>query len=453
MKRERKYINKRIFIKAILLIVSFVLILSYMHVATTNDEKFTLMLVNNKFSNLIKLDSLDVHPPFYYIILKYFLFITTFWTKSLSIKIIFSRILSLGFAIGTFIYLNKILKFCHINLNWVYEWLIYISLPNVLSSLNVYSTSPIVNIRMYSLASLIIVMEFYYLLEFSSNSDAICLMILFTLSMYTHYFAAIISFALMITFSIYYIKSNKKLLLKRLIISFFIACLFYLPWMPYLYKQITIPNGTYDLSNIGFIKAASKFFIFVLILIVPVIYGVCNSHSKRLKLVLYEICGSLLLTFLLALAVSFIVQPVFDNRYVYPILLIYEFCSLNILFKYMLFYKSFCLKGYITLIICVLGLNMISSTYYQFANIDIPYERINRNITNILKKRKRIIYLKRINNTKDIDGTPINLEYTFRLINTNKLVNTNDNFKLKSKLVNRKLFEPVYSHIRSSSDN
>lgn len=50
------------------------------------DESFTLGLIKHNWSQIISLDSMDVHPPLYYLVVKLFLMITTFWTCSCPLK-------------------------------------------------------------------------------------------------------------------------------------------------------------------------------------------------------------------------------------------------------------------------------------------------------------------------------------------------------------------------------
>lgn len=459
-----KRLFKNSLITLIIFIISCLGVLCYFHPSTTFDEKYTLLLVTHRFSSLINLDSLDVHPPFYYILLKYFLIITTFWTKSIFIKIIFARILSLIFSVITYIYIYKIFKFSHMRIHAIYLWILFILLPNSLGSLNPYSTEPIVDIRMYSLSAMIIVMEFYYLLEILKNIQLylIIISILSTLAMYTHYFAAIISVMMIITFFVKFILLKKNFVAIKLSLSLFISILLYLPWLPFLYNQISIPPK--ETFNAG-IKGTSFhiiIFIFVCLILSYPIFWSKYHLNKQLNILSLEIGGTLLLTLLFVSTILLILRPMFNYRYMYPIFLLYELYALDILFEYMLNNKNK-LNIYAFMISIILLFNFIGSSYYQLRYIDLPTIKIDRNIVQIIKTRKKRINLNPKydraqlqpnfyggNHQYEIDETPINFEYAFFLSNHCKYVhskNLHGYFGINKKPAYKPVFKNVDSHI------
>lgn len=455
--------RKRNWYLIILFIISCLSILLYLHVATTFDEKYTLLLASHKFSHLIYFDSLDVHPPLYYIILRYFLIITTFWTTLIPIKIIFARLLSLIFSIVMVVYIYKTFELFGLNVRFGYQWILFILLPNVLCSYNPYNLQPLINIRMYSLAAMIIAVEFYYLNKISKNSNIklyVTVAILSGLAMCTHYFAAFITVIMIITFIIKF-RHNKSVV-KRLFLSLIISCLLYLPWLPYFYRRISIPKlETFNMGRFGTLAHIVLFIIICIILSYHIIWAKRHLNNK-INILSYEIVGTLGLTLFFISAILLIIRPMFNLRYIYPIFIIYELYCFDILFGYMM-HKIKLAKICAVLISILLFANISWSSYYQLSDIDIPDFKINKNIFNIAISNKQNICLNSkysrtsLNSTVlgknhqfEIDKTPINFEYAFLLSNYHKNIfakNLHNYFAINKKPAYKPIFKNIYMHI------
>lgn len=96
-------------------IINFVFVLvislffaSYLKLTIFPDEMFSLNLIHHNFIEIVKLDSLDVHPPLYYLVVKIIFDILLWKGHSIISEIILGRIISIAFTIVAFFYLTKI---------------------------------------------------------------------------------------------------------------------------------------------------------------------------------------------------------------------------------------------------------------------------------------------------------------------------------------------------------
>ena len=134
--------NKKAKLTLGLFLISIAYMLFFMHPTIWRDESFTMALVGHNYGDIIRLDSMDVHPPFYYIALRFFLSITAFWTNSLFTKVIIARLFSYILAILTFLTLSKTVKNLGVPGANAIQWAGFFLAPSIMR----YSTQ----IRMYA---------------------------------------------------------------------------------------------------------------------------------------------------------------------------------------------------------------------------------------------------------------------------------------------------------------
>lgn len=320
--------KKSIWIKLFYFIATFLLITWSFSISSYVDEDFSLGLIRHSWSQIITLDAMDVHPPLYYLTLKVFLNITTFWTSSMVIKTIFSRIFSVicfaimskGIQVIFKITLNK-------KINFFIIFLGLILLPNVLY----HATC----IRMYAFGAMLIIWELICLLKFRQKNRftfLIYALILAELAAYTHYFAAIIAGLLIFYEFISYIKNKQyRSAIKTGIIGCLLFILF-IPWATIAFKQIStvsqhywMPNSLNNFVDLFYYRAfpISVFFFIGFILLILLTILCYKKGSVSFKKIYRRVLFSFYGTMFLGIAISFLIRPIFQSRYLFFIFPLY----------------------------------------------------------------------------------------------------------------------------------
>lgn len=102
VKSKKKY-NILLCVIAILLLIFWTARIDLIN----KDNIFTLRMVQHSFPEIIKLDSMDVHPPLYYIILKFIFNVTFISHASPYVQIIAGRLLNVLFFYNYISYYEK----------------------------------------------------------------------------------------------------------------------------------------------------------------------------------------------------------------------------------------------------------------------------------------------------------------------------------------------------------
>lgn len=341
-----KHKNKIILLLIVLLSIPFIF-----NIGLDTDEPFTMGLINHNYSDIINLTKLDIHPPLYYLALKLFLQITTFWTSNIFIKIIFARILSYLFGIISFLYLLKILSLINIRINKYVGILLFILLPLGLGKYN-----QLTNIRMYELSIMLMCIEIYYILQLHKKINikySIILTLSIVLNLYTNYFSGLIAGIYLIIFFIMYIFKKD---IKRSLNCFFIGIIsiaIFTPWIPIIFNQSSSQNILINNINIKFILE-----ILIPIIILEII--VRKYYSDH---------NSLLIT-INAMSIASFIDLIFINLSTFPILrylcpVIYPLICIFTVIVYDLYRKQ--QKGKI--ITVILSLLLIISYSYSVYNV------------------------------------------------------------------------------------
>lgn len=423
--RNRKLLN------IILFIISIFYLLLYLRPSVIDfDENYTLALVRHSYSKVIYLDSMDVHPPLYYLLVKLFIQMTTFWTSYLPIKILSARLFSIIVTVISFIVLRKIISYFHVNNNIVIQWICLLLLPNVLGVK--FQFQQLTDIRMYSLAAMFIIIEFYYLMKFDNrvaNKYIFMIIISAILAEYTHYYAAMFSGILLFLFflkSLFENNKRKSLQLLSLGIVFGIS---FLPWVKVVAHQIS--NSTnYWITPTLEIKDI-LIFIFIILLFIYPLYKF--FHVSYNKCVYFEmILCDLLIVFIFSMLYGILKNPIYQVRYMYPLLIIYEFLGINVIIKYMCLskYKTYCL-----IVISLLLFNMVGSSFYQIGCIN-KYSIESIKLYNDWHSSK---YGKIIINHYSNNRYKSNI-YLLNMSNINKRIIISRNVKKKCPIYNNKAY-------------
>lgn len=375
----RRIRTKRI--RLLFLFVVFLLIISALHPTFELDESYTFGLIKHDYLDIINLNSMDVHPPLYYIILKLFLSCSTFWTRSVLIKVIMARLLSL-LVLGASIYFcMKVLNIYHIKY-YMSTILVFLLMPSILQRS--------LEIRMYSLSVLFIVLEFYYLIKFSKFDRIIYIFdaaIFISLSAYTFYFAGLSAGILLLIYCLIYLFNKKIRRVIDILIGFVLVLIIYMPQVPFVLIQIKrhthIDNGTW-VSAIkalpGSIINAPSIFI-IIPLFISFMYLIIFSFSNMSRL-FNKLLMILIIDLLFTIMVSFIIcGKEFQAGISYPInfLIMFMIC---VILDFSL-HKNNRNIGHIISLLLVFII-MLTSVAYGAVNIkkyDIPSITLIKNIS------------------------------------------------------------------------
>lgn len=358
-------------------------LLLYMKLTLAKDEIFTLTLVHSSYLDIIRTDSLDVHPPLYYIILKFIFSCLLFYKHTLLSEIIVGRLFSVVCAVISFIYIRRITKLIGIKIAWIYQLILMILLPNVLGLFNYnvhqpMDLQPIINIRMYSLSALFLVMGFYYLIIFSQtnyNSKLIFSVILFELSAYSHYFTAMMAGLFLFCYFIRALYRKEYINTIKYLFSGILFLILYIPWILYgVRKQIVHASQGFWISRHFLLHNFLEITFFVVLFIIPFYWMLRDTKIKaKSSLIILLIVN--FLTILLSSLMSLYSTPMLLLRYMYPSLLIYELICFSY-FVYSYIDRSHKISYKLLLIIFFIFIPLVSlkSFHYEVVNrIPVSY--------------------------------------------------------------------------------
>ncbi len=202
------------------------------------DEAFSVYLVQFSYWDIARFTATDVHPPLYYWVLK-------LWSDLFGTTELAYRSLSILFGAATAVvafFLTR--KLFGRKVAWLAFILIVLS-PMVIR----YSDEA----RMYTMAALIVFSATYFLVratETNRKKDWVWYGVLVSLGMWTHYFTVFIWLAHWVwrvtqtwRKGISFKEFMKKFFTKPWIITYTIAIGLFLPWLPFMAKQLGVVQG------------------------------------------------------------------------------------------------------------------------------------------------------------------------------------------------------------------
>lgn len=402
------------------------------------DEPFTMGLINHSYTDIISLSKLDIHPPFYYIILKFFICATSFWTKNIFVHIFFARLLSFIFSIIAYLCILKLLK----NLSIKSQYISPIIFVLILSQQLTY-------IRMYSLCLMLICAQMLYLIKLYDDFNykyPVILFILTTLSMYTHYFAGMIAGLLIIFFSITLMIEKAYNKSISLITSGLLSILAFIPWIPSLIHQLKLQPKNINTTpfNIHAILAS-----IVPIILVFIMFLICkNKLNHKASLIL----GSSALVIAIVY-ISLLIINRSTTKYVFPILAPYIFVTTTVLLN-----KTFKFKKIIIAVIFItLFARFSHSLDKQIKTLDIPSISFMKQLNSIKENKNKDINIHSYGLDKYFwdkkygggGGNAIYLESIDKKINDKNYINT---YQVLGN-GNARLFNSIFPNIEHFTTN
>lgn len=236
----------------ILTLFSFLFILSLAVLSIRNDiwydEVFSLVFANASFREMISLTASDVHPPFYYIYLKLIMDI-----GKLIVPTVASEVVAKAASIIPWLGLGAIaLTFVRQRYGLLVGGL-FLFLVSLMPNVGGF----FIEIRMYSLALFLVVGAFVsciLILEAVANGSGnykksfVSLFIFGILAAYTQYFTCIAIIGVYLVLFIGLMVYHKKLernYITMTILSVLASVLLYIPWLPFLLKQLKGVSQSY----------------------------------------------------------------------------------------------------------------------------------------------------------------------------------------------------------------
>ncbi|XME03237.1 hypothetical protein QYZ88_003390 [Lachnospiraceae bacterium C1.1] len=293
-----------------------------------SDEVYSLELSAKKFADILRIDSMDVHPPLYYFLLRIAFIAGGIFNIN---NIVSGKLLSviaeiLLFYIGA----TKINAIFGRNSSILY-CLFLVAMPQMME----YFTE----IRMYGLGALFVTCTYLYgmdVLNDDNDRKAYILLTIFSIfSVYTHYYACIGSFIVYIEMLVFLFSKRKYNAIKKVFVSGIIVAVSFVPWILVLTGQLKTVKADYwippvSLSSIktdlNFIIAENDFKISKLAILLLISFGAAGITLLKKNKKDYYAYGAaaaisvLLGTYFVGIAVSIAMRPVFVSRYL--------FCSL-----------------------------------------------------------------------------------------------------------------------------
>lgn len=295
------------------------------------DESFSLSLIDHDYKTLWTLAAKDVHPPFYYIVLKFVVDLGYRFFPLSYARIYFAKVVSAIPLIAlVFISETYIRKRYGKYVSVFFEVLI-LGMPNFAG----YG----VEIRMYSMALLFVTICFLAYLELLEKENKTYWFVFAAsgiLAAYTHYYACIAVALLYILLFLHVIKRKKNIFMW--VVTALITIICYLPWLGALFGQLAKVSSGYWIEPIGFTSIWMYIiFWFGYYSVFPIVLGVVTNYWKNRKR--YDVrerhiidVGLILPVWVIGIgmAVSFLVRPVFVSRYMFAALGVFWFAVLII---------------------------------------------------------------------------------------------------------------------------
>lgn len=383
----KKKKDKILILNIIIIILGTIFIsLGAFHTNIWFDESYSVAISNHSFSEIWNIGGNDVHPVFYYMMLK---IVSLIFGNNILVFRLFSIVP---------IVILSILGITHIRKEYGERTgIIFSFLTLFLPIIAAYSSE----IRMYTWVMLFVTITAIYANRIYKNELSIKNWLIFALfsllSAYTHYYGLMFAGIINVILFIYLLKNRKgkNKDLKIFIIQAIVECLLYVPWLYYFIKQLTsvgggywikleFPDTLYNVLGIQYMGSLSNIFGFCFAICLYIYLGFVIYRCKKERISVKNARNSLLL-YVLIVFIAFLISlksPILYPRYLMTITGLLIFFIADIMAKE----KS----KYITIEICI-----IIFVTSLISNINI----INNNYDNT--NMKQIEYLEE--NIKDDD--------------------------------------------------
>ena len=323
--RKNKDIIGQFFFALSFILFVYMLITPLDHLILHVDEYFTLTLINFDLDGMIGLTAADVHPPLYYLILKFAMTVFGFFGVSPHSIYAVRMVSIIPYPIIMLISYFKIRK----EYGWLTAGLFMFSI-GVMSQFFFYFLIA----RMYSWAILFMLVAFIYTKEIYTKGELKYWMIVSiasVLAAYTHYFAGISAVCLFLVLIYYVIRKNTSQI-RNLCISVATGILLYAYWIPTLFAQLDaihqgfwVPRVTIKslIADFGYYAYCNNlyFSVIAILILIAIIYMYKKQMDDKYDVDNFYLLTGLVVyvgTIIIALIVSLTYKPVLLARYLIP---------------------------------------------------------------------------------------------------------------------------------------
>lgn len=364
----KKKKDKILILNIIIIILGTIFIsLGAFHTNIWFDESYSVAISNHSFSEIWNIGGNDVHPVFYYMMLK---IVSLIFGNNILVFRLFSIVP---------IVILSILGITHIRKDYGERTgIIFSFLTLFLPIIAAYSSE----IRMYTWVMLFVTITAIYANRIYKNELSIKNWVIFALfsllSAYTHYYGLMFAGIINVILFIYLLKNRKgkNKDLKIFIIQAIVECLLYVPWLYYFIKQLTsvgggywikleFPDTLYNVLGIQYMGSLSNIFGFCFAICLYIYLGFVIYRCKKERISVKNARNSLLL-YVLIVFIAFLISlksPILYPRYLMTITGLLIFFIADIMAKE----KS----KYITIEICIIifvtslisNINIINNNY------------------------------------------------------------------------------------------
>lgn len=387
MKEEKSLIvlkkrkDKVLILNIIIIILGSIFIsLGSFHTNIWFDESYSVAISNHSIIDIWNIGGNDVHPVFYYIMLK---IVSLIFGKNILVFRLFSIVP---------VIILSILGITHIRKDYGEKTgVIFSFLTLFLPIITIYASQ----IRMYTWVMLFVTIAGIYANRIYKEDICIKNYIIFCifsiLSCYTHYYGLMACGIINLILLIYFIKKRKerKKELKYFIIQAIIEIILYAPWIFYFVKQLTsvgggfwielkFPDIIFSVLGIQFMGNFSNIFGFCFAICLYIYLGFVIYRCKKEKISIKNAKNALLIYSSIVI-IAFIISlksPILYPRYLMSITGILIFFIADIMAKE----KS----KYITIEICIIIFVTSLISNIQFINNN--YDKSNMTQIEYLKE-------------------------------------------------------------------
>lgn len=364
----KKKKDKILILNIIIIILGTIFIsLGAFHTNIWFDESYSVAISNHSFSEIWNIGGNDVHPVFYYMMLK---IVSLIFGNNILVFRLFSIVP---------IVILSILGITHIRKDYGERTgIIFSFLTLFLPIIAAYSSE----IRMYTWVMLFVTITAIYANRIYKDELSIKNWVIFALfsllSAYTHYYGLMFAGIINVILFIYLLKNRKEKDkdLKIFIIQAVVECLLYVPWLYYFIKQLTsvgggywikleFPDTLYNVLGIQYMGSLSNIFGFCFAICLYIYLGFVIYRCKKERISIKNAIKALLL-YVLIVFIAFLISlksPILYPRYLMAITGLLIFFIADIMAKE----KS----KYITIEICIIifvtslisNINIINTNY------------------------------------------------------------------------------------------
>lgn len=292
------------------------------------DEICSLAMIRNNFKEIFSINAQDVHPPFYYIMLKLFVDFLTFINSGFDVIILGKVFSFIPYVLALVLINTKIRKNHGILTSSILTFFITF-MPQLMVNF--------VELRMYSWGMLLVLVSYVYLFDailINTKKSWILFTIFSTLAVYVHFYSCL-SMVFMYAFLLCYAIIKNKSLIKKIILSGLFVSVCYLPWLVVIIKHLAKDGSGFWISPITFSNVIEyvKYVVFPtsdsqilniflgfawIVSILFIIFKYLKDSWKNNDKFLY-IIGILVLIFIVGtgILVSILINPLFVSRYMF----------------------------------------------------------------------------------------------------------------------------------------